>query len=109
MIPLNIVTFSQWIKWVMECIKLATVSMLDNGVILMSFFMSKGLCQGDPLSPFLFLLAEEGLNMLLYSSVHHDLFKGYNVSVESPFMFPIFNLLMTSEFLERKVGKILER
>jgi len=47
--------------------------------ILKSFLLKRGLRQGDPLSPFLFLLAAEGLNVMMTSMVENDLFTGYGV------------------------------
>ena len=40
--------------------------------------------QGDPLSPFLFLLAAEGLNVLMSVAVNVNLFTGYLVGAQAP-------------------------
>jgi len=39
--------------------------------------------QGDPLSPFLFLLAAEGLNIVMKSVVARNIFEGYKVGTPS--------------------------
>jgi len=50
-----------------------------NGSPTDEFQMERGLRQGDPLSPFLFLLAAEGLNVLMKALVENGTFTGYKV------------------------------
>ncbi|GKV09906.1 hypothetical protein SLEP1_g21339 [Rubroshorea leprosula] len=68
-----------WRKWIMECLRSSTISVLLNGSVTKEFSVSKGLRQGDPLSPFLFLIAAEGLSKLLASAEKKDLFNGMTV------------------------------
>jgi hypothetical protein len=68
-----------WRKWIRECVRTATASVLVNGSPTDEFPMERGLRQGDPLSPFLFLLAAEGLNVLMEAVVGQNLFTGYRV------------------------------
>ncbi|GAU20543.1 hypothetical protein TSUD_131010 [Trifolium subterraneum] len=65
--------------WIKECVSTASASVLVNGSPTDEFPIERGLRQGDPLSPFLFLLAAEGLNVLMEVVVAHNLFKGYNI------------------------------
>ncbi|GKV17695.1 hypothetical protein SLEP1_g28164 [Rubroshorea leprosula] len=55
----------KWRGWIRECLSTARISVLVNGSPTEEFVMGRGLRQGDPLSPFLFLIVAEGLNGLV--------------------------------------------
>jgi len=67
----------------MECISTASASVLVNGCPADEFKFERGLRQGDPLSPFLFLIAVEGLNVIMKSLVEAGLFSGYKVGANN--------------------------
>ncbi|GAU49175.1 hypothetical protein TSUD_133700 [Trifolium subterraneum] len=67
-----------------ECVHTATAPVLVNGSPTDEFPLDRGLRQGDPLSPFLFLIAAEGLNVLMRALVENNLFTGYSVGVQDP-------------------------
>jgi hypothetical protein len=73
-----------WRKWIKEYVCTATASMLVNGSPTEEFPLERGLRQGDPLSPFLFLFAVEGLNVLMDAVVERNLFTGYSIGVQYP-------------------------
>jgi hypothetical protein len=66
-----------WRKWINECVGTAKASVLVNGCPTEEFSIERGLRQGDPLSPFLFLLAAEGFNVLMNAVVGAQMFRGY--------------------------------
>ncbi|MCI19924.1 RNA-directed DNA polymerase (Reverse transcriptase), partial [Trifolium medium] len=72
-----------WRKWIKECVGTATTSVLVNGSPTDEFPMERGLRQGDPLSPFLFLLAAEGLNVMMRALVQSKFFTGYSIGMVS--------------------------
>jgi hypothetical protein len=58
----------QWVNLTMRCVEYVKLSIRINGHISEAFNPSRGICQGDPLSPYLFLLCAEGLSCLLKNS-----------------------------------------
>ncbi|GKV24110.1 hypothetical protein SLEP1_g33762 [Rubroshorea leprosula] len=72
-----------WRGWILECLQSSMVSVLVNGSPSRQFPVSKGLRQGDPLSPFLFLIVAEGLNGLTSSAVEKELYKGVTVGKDA--------------------------
>lgn len=57
-----------WVSIVMDMVRSVSFSVMFNGEKLDQFRPSKGILQGDPISPYLFLIAVEGLLCLLKSS-----------------------------------------
>lgn len=69
----------KWCKWIDSCLKSAKTSILVNGSPTKEFFMERGVRQGDPLSPFLFLIVAEGLNVVMKKAVEEGYFKGLKI------------------------------
>ena len=69
----------RWGKWIHGCLSSATISILINGSTTREFVPERGLRQGDPLAPFLFNIAAEGLTGLMRTTVSKNLFSSYKV------------------------------
>ncbi|XP_057444506.1 uncharacterized protein LOC130736733 [Lotus japonicus] len=61
------------------------MSVLVNGSPTEEFRMEKGLRQGDPLAPFLFLIVAEGLNGLFHNVVQMGKFQGFTLGENAEF------------------------
>ncbi|KAJ9556535.1 hypothetical protein OSB04_011149 [Centaurea solstitialis] len=68
----------KWRNWVKSCLSTSKVSVLVNGSPTGEFSMERGLRQGDPLAPFLFLIMTEGLHLLINEALEKGLYKGVN-------------------------------
>ncbi|XP_071699221.1 uncharacterized protein [Rutidosis leptorrhynchoides] len=74
---------SKWKSWILSCLQSASISVLVNGSPTKEFKLGWGVRQGDPLSPFLFILAAEGLNLLTKVAVRSSLFDGVRVGKDN--------------------------
>ena len=72
----------KWISWIMNCVRSASMSILLNGSPLPPFKMEKGLRQGDPLSPYLFLLVSEALVYMLKKAENLNLIEPVHIGKE---------------------------
>eukprot|EP00253_Pinus_taeda_P009939 PITA_09939 len=65
-----------WIRWVSSLVSSSFFSILINGISLTTFRPSRGIRQGDPLSPFLFVILAEGLGRSIKSAILSHSLKG---------------------------------
>ncbi|GLT51155.1 hypothetical protein SLA2020_245850 [Shorea laevis] len=70
---------TKWRGWIMECLSTARISILVNGSPTRELEMGKGLRQGDPLSPFLFLMIAEGLQGLVQRAIKEGMMHGIEI------------------------------
>ncbi|WMV58422.1 hypothetical protein MTR67_051807 [Solanum verrucosum] len=70
----------RWLRWMMFCISTVKFSVSINGTPTGFFSSQKGLRQGDPFSPFLFIIAMEGLKDMLKIAQEKLWLRGFRVS-----------------------------
>ena len=66
------------------CNSTVSYSMLINGEAKGNIGPSRGLRQGDPISPYLFLLCAEGLSAMLRKEEEHGNIRGISVCKGAP-------------------------
>jgi len=69
----------KWIQWIKVYLEYATISVLVNDNPTKEFKPSRGLRQGDPIAPFLFLIMTQGLSGLVNQATRKILFSGIKV------------------------------
>ncbi len=73
---------SEWCGWTRLCVENAKVAVLVNGEPTKWFRSKRGVRQGDPLSPYLFLLVAEGLARMTEAAVSNNLIYGVGPTAE---------------------------
>lgn len=80
----------RWIALVMSCVKMVTYSIKVNGEPMGMIHPERGIRQGDPLSPFLFLLCTEGVHALIKHSARIGDLKGFSLCKRGPKLTHLF-------------------
>ena len=70
----------RWISLIMMCVTFVTYSILINGEPIGAITPSRGLRQGDPISPYLFLLCGEGLSAMIKKKEREGLVRGVSAA-----------------------------
>ncbi|GJV63669.1 putative RNA-directed DNA polymerase [Tanacetum coccineum] len=70
---------SKWRKRISSCLSSASVSVLINGSPSKEFKMERGLRQGDRLSPFLFMIVAEALQVMIIEACNKGILKGLSL------------------------------
>jgi hypothetical protein len=92
--------FSQlWISWIRFCISTVRFSILINGSPSGFFASSRGLRQGDPLSPLLFVIVMEALSRIMDRAICGGLFSGFMVGSPQDHQVWISHLLFADDTL----------
>nr|XP_027077054.1 uncharacterized protein LOC113700815 [Coffea arabica] len=85
-----------WIKWIMSCISTITYSFNINGELRGYVIPKRGIRQGDPLSPYTFLLCYEGFTNFPKNARKEKRIIGMKICREGP---SIAHLFITGDSL----------
>ena len=73
-----------WVDLIMECVTSISYSILVNRELEGMIYLSRGIRQGDPLSPYLFLFCVEGLNAILRKATIAEEIEGFSLCRRGP-------------------------
>ncbi|MFS7950995.1 putative RNA-directed DNA polymerase [Helianthus anomalus] len=96
----------RWCSWIQGVLSSARASVLVNGAPTFEFGWSKGMRQGDPISPFLFLVVMEALSCLINKAVEVGMFSGIRLPEGGPLLSHLFfadDALVIGEWHEENV------
>ena len=100
----------KWVRWIRWCISIAKFSVLINGVSAGFFPSSRGLRQGDPLPPNLFIMGMEVLSIMLRRAAVGGFISGCNFINGNGNILSISHLLFADNtiiFYEAKEDQLL--
>lgn len=75
---------SKWINWMMRCVTTVIDDVNFNGMLVGLIIPKRGLRQGDPLSPYLFLFCVEGLSNALDNASEAGRIQVYRITPSAP-------------------------
>jgi hypothetical protein len=96
---------SRWVTWIVNLTSIAFFSILVNGVPSHPFSPSRGIRQGDPLSPFLFIILAEGLSRSIHAAIETRQLSGLPLHGISP---PISHSQFVDDTLLMGIPKVWE-
>lgn len=91
--------------WIHSCLSFVSFSIILNGQATPHFSPSRGLSQGDPISPFLFIICAEGLSAMPRQAKDRLSFHGLPFGNGQLRVSHLFYLQMTVVSLQRLVLK----
>ncbi|KAE8732175.1 hypothetical protein F3Y22_tig00002237pilonHSYRG00644 [Hibiscus syriacus] len=95
-----------FVNLIRKCISTVSFQVQINGALSDPFTLEKGLRQGDPLSPYLFLFYAQGLSVLLLAAQRRNELKGIHASLHGP---RISHLLYTNDsilFMKNSIDEL---
>jgi hypothetical protein len=74
----------RWVQLIMACVSSVRYNVRFNSMETDVFTPTRGIRQGDPLSPYLFLFVAEGLSRLLKGEESRGEIEGVRVCIDAP-------------------------
>ncbi|CAA0825525.1 Unknown protein [Striga hermonthica] len=100
-----------FVKSIMTCVTSATMQLSWNGVLSAEFVPSRGVRQGDPISPYLFVLCMERLALAISCYVNSGQWRPISLGrgkVKIPYLMFADDLLLFDEASHEQVGCVKE-
>src|ERR1044072_5069790 len=79
-----------WVTLIMQCVRTVSFLVLINGNPSVVFVLHRGLRQGDPLSPYLFLLCAEVFSAMISNAIMDESLHGIRVAPTAPSVSHLF-------------------
>ncbi|GJT67739.1 RNA-directed DNA polymerase, eukaryota, reverse transcriptase zinc-binding domain protein [Tanacetum coccineum] len=101
---------NKWCSWIKACLNSSRASILINGSPTSEFSIKRGLRQGDPLSPFLFILVMEGLHNAFEEAVGNGLITGVNIknsTINVSHLFYADDVIITTDWNAKDMDNII--
>jgi hypothetical protein len=96
----------RWRGWMYECVSTVRFSVLINGTLEYFFDSSRGVRQGDPLSPLLFVMVMEVFSRMMNVVVEKELLAEFSMGSRPDEAMVVSHLLFADDthFLRAKGG-----
>ncbi|XP_026383413.1 uncharacterized protein LOC113278906 [Papaver somniferum] len=86
----------EWCNLIMQCLSTTKISILLNGAPCNTYYPSRGIGHGDPLSPYLFIIVMEAFSRKLYTAEQNHQIEGIKIAPNAP---PISHLFFADDCL----------
>nr|GEW53989.1 putative RNA-directed DNA polymerase, eukaryota, reverse transcriptase zinc-binding domain protein [Tanacetum cinerariifolium] len=101
---------STWRRWIRAGLTTSRASILINGSPTSEFSIKRGLRQGDPLSPFLFIIVMEGLHIAFRDGLMKNMFRGVSIGslgIRLSHLFYADDVIIISEWNQNDMDNII--
>ena len=101
----------KWISLNMQCISIVSYSVIINGTVNGCIHPTRGLRQGDLLSPYLFILCADGFSSLIKDMARNQVLSGISICRGCPMVLHLFfanDSLLFCKATDRECRKLVE-